>query len=41
MNNIYLTTQQIKDTKYNARLHRFSQRLDMSKGRKLSLIKVN
>jgi hypothetical protein len=40
MKNIYLTTEQIKDTKYNARLHSFSQRSDRNKGRKLSLIKV-
>jgi len=36
MSNIYLTSQRIKDTKYNARLHSFSQRSDTNKRRKLS-----
>jgi hypothetical protein len=35
MSNIYLTLQQNKDTKYNVKLHRFSQRSDRNKGRKL------
>jgi len=36
MSKIYITSQRNQDTKYNARLHSFSQRSDRNKGRKLS-----
>jgi len=36
MSNIYLTSQPNKDTKYNARLHSFSQHSDRHEERELS-----